>query len=277
VGTLVTAAAWVAVMARRGHERRSAPGAVVAHPALLALLGVCMIAAPLVPVVAFDYWLHSRMLYASAPGLGVLLGAILAALGHRGSKPSEDRRAARAVVAGLGAGGLIFLAVAMVGFQAGMQRRHRLDMEALAQLRRLVGDAPRESVLVPVRIALPEGPAWGRRFDSFFCSVFNSWWSSRWALRHAFERSDLSATETRWSLVGWRAPGQDGVAAGARRISWDQLVPFELDEHNRAWLITSVSYAGPSGAIIRVELPLTAPLAARGVVPAREYQFPAGR
>jgi hypothetical protein len=50
-------------------------------------------------------------------------------------------------------------------------------------------------------------------------------------------------------------------------------VPFELDEHNRAWLITSVSYASPSGAIIRVDLPLTAPLAARGVVPAREYDF----
>jgi len=270
---ITSAVAWVAHMARRGHERRAAQTGGPATPLRLALLGGAMMAAPLVPIVAFDYWLHPRMLYASAAGLGVLLGAGLSALSELGKRPAEERRAARGAVAALGVFGLLVLAIAMVGFQAGMQRRHRLDMDALAQLRAAAGDAPSGSVFVPVWVGVPDGPSWGRRFDTFFSSVFNSWWSSRWALRQAFGRSDIVATETRWSHAGWRAPAADGAAVGQLRFAWDVLVPFELDEHNRVRLITSVGYTGPGGEELRVDVPITSALAARRDLPARHYTF----
>src|SRR5947207_8941536 len=115
-------------MAQRGQVRR--PGRHVPAAGLGVLAGA-MVVAPLLPIVAFNYWLNSRVLYSSVPGLALAVCAAISRGADRSGSPVHERVRVRGVVAGVSAAVLLGMALAMVGVQCGYQRRDGLDRDAV--------------------------------------------------------------------------------------------------------------------------------------------------
>lgn len=219
-------AGWVHTVAAREPERG-------ARAEWMGAAGVVAFLAPLAPIIAFSYWFDSRVTYAPALGIPLLIGAASAALARVG-RPAWVRRA---VATAIGAG-LVLPALAMVGLQRGYQVRAARDASEVAQLKALVPSPAPATVFVPVKIEMPRISGRGSdRYDLYYWSPFQSWWSARWILRMGYGRADLNCGQATWGESGVlrQLPRQVLV----RDVGWvanERVVRFEIDGEGRVSL-----------------------------------------
>lgn len=258
VGAAIGVWGWVRMHAQRGGERLEPNGP--ARPSLVSAAGLVLIAAPFLPIIAFNYWLSPRILYPSSVGVAVLIAGLDALIGRR----TGGRAAARAVVAGVFAAVFVVSAVMLVGAQRAYRVQDELDERALKSLAAIAGPVAEGAVFVPVRT---EGPQTGAatRYDGRFLSVFCSPWSAGNAVRGHVHRKDVPCGYADWGMAAWRNAAFDGcLVQGAGRFAWDRLIPFTVDRAGRVEVVTHARYVNAGGEAIELALARTAPMIEQG-------------
>jgi hypothetical protein len=226
-----------------GADSRS-PGAVPPSPSpvALALLGLSMIALPLVPVAMVrGSGLFSRYFY--LPWLGLILfvlaiAAATAALFRPG--PSRDRASAAFRIALLLL--TLPLAVSMLGWQRAFRERSDTDHRIVTSLRALVPNPPLHAVFVPVALAEPRGFRATRSGNSGVLGGLAHPWSSWAVIQRAYDRPDLTSTHLRFGAAlpitldsaGIRYPRGLTNALGVTNptntlIPFERAIPFHVD------------------------------------------------
>lgn len=262
---------WVRDHVARGHEVPMSTEAGAARPLSMIVLGGVIGAASFAPIIATNYWLNPRVLYAPSVGLAVILGGLCMIPGSRRPLSLETKRRERLCAAVLAFVALSVMAWMMVGVQHTFQLRDRIDRQALEQLERLVPLPPPGSVFVPVQIEFPSSPVWAARYEQQFWSIFRSRWSSSWAIRLHLRRGDVHAGHAMYGPA-WSAPNIYNVnVVGVGRVEWERVIPFSLDADGQVRLVSEVRWTTPTGAERRLRLEHVGfPDAATGDV----YTFP---
>jgi hypothetical protein len=251
---IASAALWVRDHVERGHEAPMSTEAGAARPLSMIVLGGVIGLASIAPIIATNYWLNPRVLYAPSVGLAVILGGLCMIPGSRCPFSLATKRRERLCAAVVAVIALSVMAWMMVGVQRTFQTRDRIDAQALEQLERLVPLPPPGSVFVPVQIESPSSPVWAARYEQQFWSIFRSRWSSSWAIQLHYGRGDIYASH---ALHGpaWFAPNMQSVnVVGVGRVEWERVIPFSLDSNGHVRLVPDVQWTTPTRADRRLRL-----------------------
>lgn len=278
-GALICGTLWVREMARHGHEQHAACEEQATCPMYLGLLGAAIIVLAAVPVVVFEYWKMPRMVYAPAIGAAVLLASGFSAVAELSQKRLSGLVRSRAVIGSVAAAAFVVQAVLMVGVQEGYRRRDRLDRASLAELVAQAPDPGERAVLIPAKVEFPDTQKSTAtfEFELYYWSVFASWWSSEFAIRLAYQRSDLRAGYAGWGQSGWSNPSSGSVVVtSVGEIPWARAIPFTLDATGHVHLVTHVRFVN-HGQVTEVALPQAARFIEQGTAVANIYTFPAKR
>ncbi len=245
---LAGAAPWVARHVEKGDERPQPPARDPPRvlPTLADAAAIFVVA--WAPVVVFHYWLMPRMAYAPTTAIAMLVALALdVGARHTARRPGLAARW-RFAAAVAWAAASIYFALILIGAQSMFQQRSRRDLAEVAALRAMVPDPEPGSVFAPMRIAPPPPRPRARAFDPWFMSALNTWWSARWIIRFEYRRSDLDSGSCMWDESGFIAIDDSGVVVrGVGPVSWDRLIPFEIDPRSRVRLVARVVVEGADG------------------------------
>jgi hypothetical protein len=244
-----------------------------AKPVLSVFIGLAILLAPLGPIIAFEYWLHPRIIYPSAIGVAILVAVLLSKVTDRLQGASELRL--KSYITSILVLFLAAASFAMVGIQRAYRDRSRLDDKALSELRELVPHPAPESIFVPVEFEPLECPPGARVFEQHFWSVFNSWWSAGPVVRLTFQRSDLDCAPAQRGERAWRSPTLTSVIVkGFSRVAWDRVIPFRVKNDGSVELVTTVRFTTKTGVERSVTVAQTNASASGGKVGAATWIFP---
>lgn len=244
--------------------RASAPAASAAqHPARpawrvwLIVFGAAWFVVCWLPIARIVYPASPRLFYAPCAGLAIAVGAALdLAIGSVRHPPRWRARISLAAI------GLMFAcAVCMIGVQRAFHLRWHADQDQARQLVALVPDPPRRAIFVPIRVVDRLGGAERTPFTRRFYPPLHSSWAGGWWLQMAYRRHDVFAAQAigPWDRVpltsvnvsdewpnGRAMPLNPMMPPFRRRarsgaaFAWEKVIPFEIDDHGRVHVFTSV-------------------------------------
>lgn len=259
----------------------SAPNRLPPRRAWLVVTGLLMFLGAWLPVFAIHgQGVDFRTLYFPLIGLAIVLAALLDAL-----LAAVRARIAQATLIALAAAVLVpavlLSTVVLIGAQTMWQRRARIDQSELAQLRQLIPDPPRDAFFVPIELAAQPASLNLPWFDRFRLGVFQTDWSSRAAIRRAFQRADVRAI----ARQSWRPYGLTPTPAGlllargvkaelepqtdgpdGALIPHDRLIPFVEGPKGQIKLVRELVFQSPDGTSTSLSIPSVQSLVEKGLV-----------
>lgn len=226
----------------------------------VAAFGAALFLAPFLPFFLIrDEWISSRVTYAPALGLAVILAAFAELFLKRTATPPM-RRVLRAPFAVASASALVAMTVVMVGAQSGFHNRERLDQLEASGLRAALPQPAQKSIFIPIQVSSRPTHTANRGFDETFQSPLCITWSARWFIRRAYGSRDLEATFCSPDSPGLRDASLQGLlwdqrvvqpidrhfnefptdADGRTILPWERVIPFAIDPAGKVLLITQI-------------------------------------
>lgn len=252
----------------------------------IALLGIAGFVVGWLPVLlAAGYEPDSRLRYWPDVWLTIALAAFVSIVLRAGARMLPRRVSlvlffGAVIAAAAGSGVLVRFAAMNAGARLAMSDRFALDRAQGEQLRALLPDPPRGTLIVPLRIETTGIETGSPVFDAYFKSAMEFPWTAPKWLVSVYGRGDVEAGFWR----KWTTPIADGAARragdpvrGAREeglvyaaevgprsprggsatriVAWDRVAAFVIGKDARVRLVTAIVIVDEDGAEMTIELP----------------------